>query len=73
MRMLDIFLVQDSSSRPSAYDAGAIAAEPTVYCYYYHIYIWRYRVSIPVPRACKARALPTELSTAIIIIYIRTA
>ena len=27
-----------------------------------HIYIyWRYRVSIPVPRACKARALPIEL------------
>ena len=23
--------------------------------------MWRYRVSIPVPRACKARALPTEL------------
>ena len=26
-----------------------------------HIMYWRYRVSIPVPRACKARALPIEL------------
>ena len=35
-----------------------------------HICVWRYRVSIPVPRACKARALPIELYPHRIYIYI---